>query len=231
MKIFVTGSSGFIGKELVNNLSGKHEIIGYDLADGNNILDYDNLVKKMQGSDVVVHLAALRKPYDNKTFDDYFKVNCEGTFNVAEAALENRVKRLIYSSSTSYYGIEQGIPFPTPVNESNPVVTQYAKVEDLKCRDCDVAYSTSKVISEQILANYGLRKKFQVIILRIGPTRGRGEVRPFLGINLKMENALQALELAIAAEQELWYEAFTITDELKNVDLSKAKKLLGYRPK
>lgn len=232
MKIFITGSSGFVGKELVNHLSKKHEMVEYDLANGQDILDYSQLKKAMKGCDVVVHLAAHRKPYEDKTFKDYFETNCQGTFNIAQAAMEFNVKRLIYSSSTSYYGIEDGIPFVKPIKESNPILTQHVKIEDLKCRDCDIAYSTSKVISEQILANYGLTKKMEIIILRLGPTRKKGEYRPFgdLKLHLKIENALQILESAINTKKRLWYEAFTVMDDIKGVDISKAKKILDYKP-
>jgi len=232
MKIFITGSSGFIGNELVNYLSDKHEIVKFDLSNNLDILNFDQLKESMKDCDIVVHLAAHRKPYENKTFKDYFKTNCQGTFNVAQAAMECGIKKFIYTSSTSYFGIENGIPYVKPIKDDNPIMTQHVKVEDLTCRDCDIAYSTSKVIGEQILANFGLTKKMQVIILRIGPTRKRGEYRPFgdLKLHLKIENALQVLESAINSTKELWYEFFTVTDELEQVDISKAKEILNYKP-
>jgi len=231
MEIFITGSSGFIGGELIKHLSGKYEIVEYDLVNGQDILDYSNLKKVMSGCDIVIHLAAIRGPYEAKTFLDYFKVNCQGTLNVAEAALENHIKRLVFISSTGYYGLEKGIPFVKPIKESNPIVTQHVKADDLNCRDCDIGYSTSKVIAEQVLANYGLRKKFEVVILRFGPIGGRlGESWSLEGVGLKITNALQALETAIKTDKKLWYETFTITDEVDKVDLSRAKDILGYNP-
>ncbi len=233
MRLFITGSSGFIGTELIKHLSKKKkfEIVKYDLKEGKDILNYEQLKEAMKGCDFVIYLAAIRGPYEDKTFEDYFRVNCIGTFNVAQAALENKIKRFIFTSSTSYYGVERGIPFPKPIKESNSVITQHLKADDLNCRDCDVAYSTSKVIAEQILANYGLRKKFEVIILRFGPIGGKlGEKWELDGVTLKVENAIQALELAITTNKKLWYEAFTITDDVPNVDLTKAKEILGYNP-
>ena len=235
MKVFITGSEGFIGRELAEHLAGKHEIVGYSLSKGQDILDYENLKKAMAGSDVVVHLAAIRRPEPDKNFfEDYFPVNIQGTLNVAQAAVENGVKRLIFTSSMSYYGIERGIPVQTPIREGSAVLTQRVKAEELTdaTRDCDIAYSTSKVIAEQALANYGMAKKLEVIILRLGPTRKRGEYRPFgeLKLHLKIENALQALEAAITSDRRMWYETFSITDNLDAVDISKARKLLGYNP-
>lgn len=232
MKICITGSSGFIGQELCARLKDRYEIVMYDLAKGQDVRDYAQLAQAFSGCEVVVHLAAHRKPYEDKSFEDYFRTNVEGTFHVARAARDCGVRKVIFSSSTSYYGIEEGIPFLTPIREANQVMTQHVNVDRLSCRDCDIAYSTSKVIAEQILANYGLTKKFQTIILRLGPTRKRGEYRPFgkLKLHLKIENALQAITKAIALEKTLWYEAFTITDALEQIDLEKAKQLLGYEP-
>jgi len=234
MKIFITGSSGFIGKELTKHLSPKHEVVGFAHDEGCDILNYEQLKSAMKGCDVVVHLAAHRKPYEDKTFKDYFETNCIGTFNVAQACMENGVKKLIFTSSMSYYGMEKGMPIKVPVVEDSTILTQRVKTEELPStvRDCDVAYSTSKVIGEQILANYGMRKKFEVIILRLGPTRPKGVYKPFgeLKLHAKIENVLQAIENAINTNKRLWYEAFSIVDEIEAVDISKAKKILNYKP-
>ena len=232
MKILITGSSGFIGSELIQTLKNNFEIKTYDLTEGQDILDFDSLKKAMEGCEVVVHLAAIRKPFEDKTFADYFEINCKGTFNVAEAALENKVKKIIFLSSMSYYGIEKGIDIKPPILEKSPVLTQHAQVKDLECRPCDIAYSTSKVIAEQILANYGMAKKIQIINLRFGPTRKKGEYRPFgkLKLHLKIENALQVLKSAITTNKEMWYESFTVCDKVEGVDISKAEQFLQYRP-
>ncbi|MDD5145231.1 MAG: hypothetical protein PHF44_00025 [Candidatus Pacebacteria bacterium] len=41
MKIFITGSSGYIGRELVKFLNSRYQIIEYDFASGQDILDYE----------------------------------------------------------------------------------------------------------------------------------------------------------------------------------------------
>lgn len=234
MKVFITGSSGFIGTELKKYLSGKYNIVEFAHNNGCNICDYNNLKKAMKGCDIVVHLAAHRKPYEDKTFKDYFETNCQGTFNVAQAAMENGVKRFIFASSMSYYGAEKGMPIDVPILEGGTVLAQRVKTEDLpdSVRDCDISYSTSKVIGEQILANYGMTKKFEVIILRLGPTRPKGVYKPFgeLKMHLKIENALQIIESAIKTDKKMWYEAFSVVDDIEGVDISKAKKFLNYKP-
>ncbi len=227
MKIFVTGSKGYLGKPLVDRLRKNYQTIEYDILDDKDILNYEQLKESMKNSEIVVHAAAIPKPDESKTFDDYFQTNCVGTLNVVKAAIENKVKRLIYISSTAYYACERGIPIKFPLNEDQQTAPMYLKVDDFKCRDSDVAYSESKVIAENILAFYGLLKKIQVIILRfprIGDKEG-----PY-GTMVSMNNAIQGIEKSINSNKILWYEAFNIANKLDNVDISKAQKILGYNP-
>jgi nucleoside-diphosphate-sugar epimerase len=229
MKILITGSSGFIGGELVRQFSDKHEAIEYDLKNNQDILNFEQLKESMRGCEVVVHLAAIRGPYQGRNYPDYFKINCQGTFNVAQAALECGVKKLIYVSSTSYYGFEEGMPYSLPLSEKSPILTQLNG--GLKCDESCIFYSTSKVVAEQILANYGLTKEIQIIILRLGPIGPkRGEKWCLESVSLEIDNAIKAIELSIETKGELWYECFTITDDSDSVNLSKAKKLLNYHP-
>ncbi len=80
-------------------------------------------------------------------------------------------------------------------------------------------------MAEQIMAWYGLNKKIQTTALRFGPID-----KVFLGTSVSMRNAIQAIKLALDYEGELWYEAFSIVDEISHIDISKAKRILGYSP-
>jgi nucleoside-diphosphate-sugar epimerase len=227
MKIFVTGSSGYLGKPLVKRLKQDYQVVGYDLVDRKDILNYEQLKEAMKGSEIVVHTAAIPKPDESKKFDDYFQINCIGTLNIVKAAIENKVKRLIYISSTAYYACERGIPIKFPLREDQQTAPMYLKSDDFKCKDADVAYSESKVIAENILAFYGLLKKIQVIILRfprIGDKEG-----PY-GTMVSMNNAIQGVEKSISSTKILWYETFNIANKLDNIDISKSQKILGYNP-
>lgn len=225
MKILVTGHKGLLGSNFVKHYGNSYEIIGYDHKDGDELLDYSGLKRKMDDVEQVVHLAAIPKPVVGKTFEDYFKNNIEGTYNVLKAAYESKVKRVIYASSTTIYGIEMGIPFLIPITESQLFISQYIKANDLACRDVDLSYHMSKVMAEQIVAWYGLNKKLQTVALRFGPI---GKV--FLGTSVSINNATQAIDLALKCDRELWYEAFSIVDESTHIDISKARNILGYKP-
>lgn len=225
MKILVTGHRGLLGSEFVRNYGNSFEITGYDLKDGEDLLDYPKLFQKMEGCEQVVHLAAIPAPVEGKTFEDYFNANDRATFHVVKAALARGAKRIIYGSSTTLYGVEKGIPFSVPIKENQPFVSQYISADRLSCRDVDLAYHVSKVIAEQIIAWHGLMKQIQTVALRFGPVN-----KVFLGTSVSIKNATQAINLALESKKEFWYEPFSIVDETDHIDISKAKKILGYKP-
>ena len=225
MRVFITGQKGYLGRRFIQKYGSDYEVVGFDLIDGDNLLEYENVRERMSGCDQVVHLAAIPKPVEGETFESYFKNNVEATLNVARAATENKLQRIIYASSTTIYGIERGIPFRTPIREDQKFVSQYLSVDDLSCRDVDLSYHMSKVMAEQIMAWYGLNRKIQTVALRFGPI---GKV--FLETSVSDENAVQAIKRALDCKKELWYEAFSIVDDVAHIDISKAKKVLGYKP-
>ncbi len=226
-RVMITGHKGYVGKALVEAMKDDYEIVGYDILDGNDILDYNNLKYKMKGCELVIHEAAIPAPVVGKSYDDYFRTNVEGTHNVARAAEENGVKRLIYASSTTIYGIEGGIPFSFPITEDQKFVSQYLNADDLSIRDIDLSYHTSKVMAEQIMAWYGLNKKLQTIALRYGPID-----KVMTGVHVSLDNVVQATLLAVNHPGKFWYEPFSIVDDdVKFISIEKARKQLGYQPK
>lgn len=117
MRIFVTGHKGYLGSAFVEKYGKDYDIVGFDLKNDDEILNYELLKSKMKGCEQVVHLAAIPKPVEGKSFDDYINNNVLASHNVMKAAIENDLKRIIYASSTTIYGIEKGIPFKIPIKE------------------------------------------------------------------------------------------------------------------
>jgi UDP-glucose 4-epimerase len=138
-KILVIGGAGFIGSQVVAELlkteitqvviydnfaRGKPEYIAEYLKDprctiwphGGDIRDVDLLSDAMAGMDGVIHLAAMWLLHCRDYPRTAFHVNIEGTFNVLEACVKNKIKRLVYSSSASVYGDAVEVP----MTESHP---------------------------------------------------------------------------------------------------------------
>jgi len=124
-KVIVTGGAGFIGSHLtdrlialgnevlvVDNLMlGKREFVNkrakfYEV----DIRDLEKLKKIFKGAEAVFHLAA--DPRLQVSIEDpatTHEINVTGTLNVLIAAKENKVKKVIFSSSCAVYG-EQPLP-------------------------------------------------------------------------------------------------------------------------
>lgn len=126
--VFITGGAGFLGINLVRHLLAKgYQVVSYDLLPFDypernqitevtgDIRDADKLREAMKGSDYVVHTAAALPLYSE---EDIRTTDVDGTRNVMEAALANKVKRVVYISSTAVYGV----PDHHPLYETDPMI-------------------------------------------------------------------------------------------------------------
>ena len=143
-KFLVIGGAGFIGSHVVTELLKEDvgEVIIFDnfargkisnveeqlidprcriFQDGGDIREIDVLDKAMEGVDGVFHLAAMWLLHCKDYPRTAFEVNIQGTFNVLEACVKNKVKRLVYSSSASVYGDALEVPMTEthPFNNKN----------------------------------------------------------------------------------------------------------------
>lgn len=143
-KLIVIGGAGLIGshtvdaliredvKEIViydNFVRGREENLALALKDprvkihdiGGEILQSDILEAALAGADGVFHLAALWLLQCHEFPRSAFDVNVRGTFNVLEACIKTKVKRLVYSSSASVYGdaVEEPMTEDHPFNNQN----------------------------------------------------------------------------------------------------------------
>jgi nucleoside-diphosphate-sugar epimerase len=118
VKVLITGAAGFIGSRLAQTLVNKgHRVKGLvrpttdtslfkrldvELANG-DIRDAAVMKKVMRDCQCVYHLAA-KTTKDRLTKKEYHAHNVQGTKNVAEAALDSGVSRLVYAGSIGVYG-------------------------------------------------------------------------------------------------------------------------------
>lgn len=101
MNVLVTGSSGFLGKNLVDALNENgFKVKEFDLAEGRDILDKAQCINAVKGIDIVFHCAAVLD--ENSRL--LYKVNVQGTKNILEASAEARIKQFIFLSSVGVHG-------------------------------------------------------------------------------------------------------------------------------
>ena len=215
-KVLVTGSSGLVGIPVVRSLLEKgHTVVPYDIKDGLDVCDYATLTERMAGCDVVVHLAAIPFPHPHKSWREFWHHNVLAVAELAQAAHVCKVKRIVYTSSTTYYGFEDGVSLlGFPFVETDKHISQYMKPSELtKVSLPAISYMQSKVIAENILAVYGLTKRIQIAILRLCPVRGD----PYLGLNVYNENVTPAIVRLVETEEKMWYEVFNFANP--SVDL------------
>jgi len=126
MNVLVTGGAGFIGSNLVERLlkdghkvtvidnlsTGKRENVpeeGHFLE--SDIADLEKIQPAFQGMEVVFHVAAI--PRISRSIEDpasTFRSNVIGTLNVFLAARDAGAKRVVYSASSSAYGVQSKLP-------------------------------------------------------------------------------------------------------------------------
>jgi nucleoside-diphosphate-sugar epimerase len=164
MKVLITGGCGYIGSKLVTNLvrSNLDVTVLDTMWFGNSIANKwdqsklrfikgdvrcidDLLAEKF---DVVVHLANVANDPSVELNESLsWEINALGTFKILEWAKKSGVKKFVYASSGSVYGVS---------NEP--------KVTESTVRNPISAYNKTKMVAEQVVLSY--TKEFNVICIR-----------------------------------------------------------------
>lgn len=137
MKCLVTGGAGFIGSHLVDRLIKDGNEVGIidNLSTGKkgninpkadfynlDICDFEKIKPLFKGVDYVFHLAAIPKvPLSVEDPVGTSNVNILGTINVFKIAIDEKVKKIIFISSSAVYGEQKTLPLeesmkPDPIS-------------------------------------------------------------------------------------------------------------------
>jgi nucleoside-diphosphate-sugar epimerase len=181
MTVMVTGGSGFIGSWVCRELLRRNEkVVIYDLfvrpdaiedildrvtVVKGDILDLGNIIGTVKAHKVdrIIHTASYLGFESQQRPPMAVKVTCEGTVNVLEAARIMDVRRVVYTSTQSVYGIT---PPGKVVDEDYPPAPH-------------TVYGATKRLAEWLGLNYTLNYGLDFIVVRFpsiyGPTKtGRG---------------------------------------------------------
>jgi UDP-glucose 4-epimerase len=225
-KSLVTGGAGFIGSNLVDRLLELgHEVIVIDneYSDAHDqfywndkaqnykydIRDYKNTRPLYDGVDYVFHLAAearIQPAIENPI--EAVSINSVGTCTVLQCSREAGVKRVMYSSTSSGYGMNQ------PPN----IETQ--------SDDCLNPYSVSKVNGEKLCRMYTELYGLPTIIFRYFNVYGerqplRGQYAPVIGIFLRQRSEGESLTIVGDGNQR---RDFTYVGDVVNANILAATK-------
>lgn len=224
MNCLVTGGAGFIGSNLVDRLileghdvtvidnesSDAHDQFYWNSKANNykyNITDYDmcsDVFKKHQ-PDFVFHLAAearIQPCIENPL--RAVNSNIVGTATILELSRKYNVKRIMYSSTSSAYGLKNPIPLS----------------EDMS-NDCLNPYSVSKTAGEELCKMYSKLYDLQTVIFRYFNVYGerqpiKGQYAPVIGIFQRQKNAGESLTIVGDGEQR---RDFTHVSDVVNANI------------
>ena len=226
-KSLVTGGAGFIGSNLVDQLieighkvividneySDAHEQFYYnDKAEYHNLDIRDAATRSLYDDvDYVFHIAAearIGPSIENPI--EAVSINSVGTCTVLQYAREAGVKRVVYSSTSSAYGLQE-----PPHVEALP-------------DDCMNPYSVSKVNGEKLCKMYTDLFGLETIIFRYFNVYGdrqpiKGQYAPVIGIFLRQSESDQ--ELTIVGDGEQRRDFVNVKDVVQANILAATKQL------
>jgi UDP-glucose 4-epimerase len=162
-KILVTGSNGFIGRQVIKRLN-KSEVISDSINTKRINLQNLEEVMKLNRSDIVIHLGG--KTQKELDWNDYFINNVIGTLNILEYCIRKNVKKIIFVSTYVY-----GNPKYSPVDEKHVINPHNT-------------YTKSKYLAEKLCELYSKNFDLNVTILRPFNIFGKTLPNGFLISNL-----------------------------------------------
>jgi UDP-glucose 4-epimerase len=155
VRVLVTGHRGKVGLAVAGHLERRgHSVVGFDLAEGSDLLDLAAVKRAAEGCSAVVHMGALAHDSAGRP-ERIMAVNVLGTCHVLLAAEAGGVKRVIHFSSAQALGIAEGERLP-----------DYFPIDDEHPRRAMRPYGLSKCLAEDLCRGFTARTGIPSISLR-----------------------------------------------------------------
>ena len=180
--IFVTGGAGFLGSEVVKQISasGGTAIVYDNFSSGKkkfienyprvkilkgNIKNRSTIHKALGKSEYIINLAAL--PFIPDSFhypQEFFDVNTNGTLNlILETINQKKIKNFVHISTSEVYGSAK----KSPMDENHPILPQST-------------YAVSKLAGEKVVFTMHKEHDFPAVMIRPFNTFGPNITQPYI---------------------------------------------------
>jgi uronate dehydrogenase len=222
-RVLITGAAGTVGRTLREGLRGRFPALRLlDTASlgaaepteelvNADIRDVPAVTEAAAGVDAIVHLAGI--PHED-TFEHILHTNMIGTYNVFEAARQQRCERVVFASSlhvTGFYSASDHIGPDVPLRP-------------------DSFYGLGKAFSENLGRLYADKHGLEVVCLRLGTVAERPTTRRHLSTWLSPRDAVALFYCALTAPDVGFTVAYGASANQRGWwDLGSAKQL-GYNP-
>ena len=183
LKIFITGGAGFIGRHVAELFFKENKVCIYDNLSNSSrknidhliengadfvkgdILDYEYLKRSCFGFDVIIHLAAISDVKKSLACPEITNsVNVDGTTNVLKCCMDNKIKKMIFSSSAAVY------------KSSRLPMSERSNVEPIS------TYGKSKMKAEMQVREFSKSFGLNTTCLRLFNVYGKGQNRENTGV-------------------------------------------------
>jgi nucleoside-diphosphate-sugar epimerase len=169
MKIFITGSSGFIGSHLVPKIAAQHQVATLQ----SDLLDFKSVDQELQDfqPDIVIHLAAkteVERSFYEQT--DFSQVNYVGSVNLIESAKKiSSLKNFVFASTMEVYGWQ---PISDEIKKQGHT-NQHIVFDEHTIPYPNAPYAVAKYAVEKYLEYVNRSQQFPYVCVRQTNSYGR----------------------------------------------------------
>jgi len=217
-RLLLTGAAGRIGRAIRPALDDRWDVVATDLPEL-DVTDLGACREACTGVDAVVHLAGVPDP--NATWERLLPANVIGTHNIAQAAMDAGVRRLVLASSAQAVA-----GYPTD---------RQIRAED-RVRPPNL-YGATKAWAEAIGSWVAASSDTSVVVLRIGfflERRPAGDTATARNMAawLSPGDAARLVVAAVEARHVDYFVANGISaNRFQHLDLGTTRQTIGYQPR